>query len=582
MYDLRYLLKTHYSNSRALIIGINNYKSASPLGYAVNDATEIREIFIDKLNFKEGNITFLIDDNATKENILREFMRLTNTDIDLDERIFIFFAGHGHTLSGIRGEVGFLVPYDAKISDSSTLIRWNELTDCSELIRAKHVLFIMDACYGGLALNRSLKAGSTRFLKDMMKRYSRQVLTAGKADEVVADSGGPIPNHSIFTGHLIEGLQGKAFSEEGILTANGLMSYVYGKVSTDKNSNQTPHYGYFDGDGDFIFQAPKLSDLDKDDYKDIDMLVSVPYYDDDFISESTSNKINKIKTLLANDSSSIELHDIVIEEVRYILLQTNEDNFKVNGNFSQEELIERISKYENICYDLSLIVACISHWAKPIHKSTLQKVFTRSTDHIDSQSGLTAWLSLRLYPSIVELYCAGIAAVENKRYDSLVNIFYANANSPRGLEYDQYLVEVVTNGISDLKNHKIFNNLPGYERHYTPLSEHLYKITQPMLDDILFIGKGFDRSFDEFEVLLALVVADLRILRKHHLWGPIGRFGWKIRWGENSPFPKIVKEAKSLGNDWEPIKAGLFGGDFDRFLKVADDFTKILYNLGWD
>jgi len=138
-----------------------------------------------------------------------------------------------------------------------------------------------------LALTRSLHAGSTRFLKDMMLRYSRQVLTAGKADEVVSDSGGPLPNHSVFTGHLIEGLRGKAATENGVITASSLMSYVYGKVANDKNSNQTPHYGYFDGDGDFILHAPQLAELEKADDKDIDSLVVVPYAEEEFSRETT-------------------------------------------------------------------------------------------------------------------------------------------------------------------------------------------------------------------------------------------------------------------------------------------------------
>src|SRR5438067_13740703 len=101
----------------------------------------------------------------------------------------------------------------------------------------------MDACYGGLAIMRALKPGSMRFLKDMLMRHSRQVLTAGKADEVVADRGGPLPNHSVFTGHLLEALSGKAADAEGLLTANGVMTYVYHLVGRDAGSQQTPHFG---------------------------------------------------------------------------------------------------------------------------------------------------------------------------------------------------------------------------------------------------------------------------------------------------------------------------------------------------
>lgn len=581
MRDLRFLLKTHYTNSRALVVGINKYMNASPLSYAVSDAEEIRDVLVDDLAFTTENITYLVDSEATKENILRSFMRLTAEDVELDERIIIFFAGHGHTRTGIRGEVGYLVPYDADMTDFSSFIRWDELTRNAELIRAKHMLFIMDACYGGLALTRSLHAGSTRFLKDMMLRYSRQVLTAGKADEVVSDSGGPLPNHSVFTGHLIEGLRGKAATENGVITASGLMSYVYGKVANDKNSHQTPHYGYFDGDGDFILQAPQLAELEKADDKDIDSLVVVPYAEEESPRETTPNKIKKIKSLLANDSSSIELHDFVIEEVRRFISDTGEDNFKMQGQFSTDELLERISKYEIIGNDLALILACIAYWAKPTHKAILQKILARSTDRLGLQGGNGAWLYLRWYPLILEFYCSGIAAVEGKRYDSLANIFYTTVSQSEHQQKDEFLVESVSNSILELTHAKVFNQLPGHERQYTPMSEYLYKTLQPKLDDILFIGKSYDKSFDEFEVIFALVVADIRKQSGNSVWGPIGRFGWKGQWSGTAPISRLVAEAKALGESWEPIKAGLFGGNIERFNKVSSEFQQLISELNW-
>lgn len=248
-------LKARYTNSRALVIGIDKYQHARPLSFAVNDASEIRRILVEELAFPVANVDYLTDADATRESILKAYLRFTAADIDVDERLLVFFAGHGYTRKGMRGDVGYLVPYDANVSDLATLLRWDDLTRNADLIPAKHVLFIMDACYGGLALTRSSQPASARFLNDMMRRYSRQVLTAGKADELVADSGGPIPNHSVFTGHLIEGLRGKAAAGDGVLTASALMAYVYGKVANDKYSRQTPHYGYFDGDGDFIISA---------------------------------------------------------------------------------------------------------------------------------------------------------------------------------------------------------------------------------------------------------------------------------------------------------------------------------------
>lgn len=211
-----------YRNSFALIIGINKYLKASPLDYAVNDANAVAAILESDFDFKHNNIKILLDENATKNEIMTAFMSYANSKVTSDDRIFVFFAGHGITQTGKRGEVGFLIPHDGDTGKLSTLIRWDDLTRNAELIQAKHVFFVMDTCYGGLAITRALSSGSMRFLKDMLQRYSRQVLTAGKANEVVADAGGPLPNHSVFTGHLLEGLHGKAATAEDIITANGV------------------------------------------------------------------------------------------------------------------------------------------------------------------------------------------------------------------------------------------------------------------------------------------------------------------------------------------------------------------------
>lgn len=581
MRDIRFLLKTYYSNSRALIIGIDAYKSVSPLSYAVSDAKEIRDILIEELGFPSDNVTYLTDSEATRQNIFRSFLALASSEVGIDDRILVFFAGHGHTLTGIRGEIGYLVPHDADINDVSSLIRWDDLTRNAELIRAKHMLFIMDACYGGLALTRSITSGGTRFLKDMMLRYSRQVLTAGKADEVVADAGGPLPEHSVFTGHLIEALRGKAATENGVLTASGVMAYVYNKVANDRNSNQTPHFGYFDGDGDFILKAPNIFTHEEAQQTDQDSLIVIPYSDEEPTRESTYDKIKKVKNLLANDASSIELHDFVIDEVRHFLSVTSEDHFTVQDQFSKEELLDRISKYETAVSDLSITLACIGYWARPIHFPIIQKAFARSTDRLETQGGLVIWLSLRLYPQIVAFYSSGIAAIEGKRYDTLASIFYTPVAYGGRRNQSEYLIDLITEGVLELTQAEVFKQIPGHERQYTPMSEYLYKTLQPRLDDTLFLGKGYEDSFDEFEVLYSLAAIDLGTQRDQYAWGPLGRFGWKAKHRDRTALSNLINRANAAGDNWEPIKAGLFGGKLARFNTAADALKNTVEKLPW-
>lgn len=583
MRDIRFLLKTHYAESHALVIGINDYQNGSPLAYAVSDALGVREALTSRLEFPEGNVTMLLDGEATRANILRSFLRYTDETVGLDDRILIFFAGHGMTRNGLRGDVGYLVPVDADVSDSSTLIRWDELTRNADLIRAKHVLFVMDACYGGLALTRGPHGGNARFLKDMLRRHSRQVLAAGKADEVVADAGGPIPNHSVFTGHLLRGLQGNAANLQGIITASSLMSYVYSKVSTDENSNQTPHYGHIDGDGDFIFVAPQLKELESREDLDLDKLIVAPYTDEflDVPPDTLRMKVARIKDLLSKPENSIQLHDFIVDEVKRFHHLASQEHFAVGGTYSDGELLSRISRYEECARDLSVLLACLAYWASVPQRHILGKAVSRATDQLDSLSGVHIWLELRWYPLILQMYSMGVAAVEARRYDSLAELFLTQIEIPGAVKPYMAFAEGASKAVLEFARADVFKKIPGHERFHVPMSEYLFKTLQPGLDDALFLGKTYESAFDEFEVLFALVCADLRKQNERDAWGPIGRFGWKHSQSDSSPLKRVIAQAKSDGKRWPPLQSGLFGGDAARFESAADEYASAIARLNW-
>ena len=95
------------------------------------------------------------------------------------------------------------------------------------------------------------------------------------------------------------------------------------------------------------------------------------------------------------------------------------------------------------------------------------------------------------------------------------------------------------------------------------------------------MGKNYERSFDEFEVLLALLAADARSQNGGWVWGPVGRFGWKHFNYPDPPFKRVLEEAKAAGNEWLPLRSGLFGGSIERFSAVSEEFQKTLANLHW-
>jgi len=578
------VLSPLYSASHALVIGINNYQHASPLSYAINDAEAIAEILKKDFNFPDENVLLLIDEQATKQTILDSFLAYVREDVGIDDRIMFFFAGHGYTFTGRYGEVGYLIPYDGTLNKLSTLLRWDELTRSAELIPAKHMLFVMDACYGGLAITRSLAPGSMRFLRDMLVRYSCQVLTAGKADEVVADSGGPLPGHSIFTGHLIEALSGKASSEDGVITASGVMAYVYQRVAKDQNSNQTPHYGFIAGDGDFIFKAPILDVIKTEEKMDEDVLIAVPSAIAMSNIDESANIVEVTKEYLSDPRFRIKLHDLVAQELREVLLLTSEDNFAIEGiQWSLEEFARRLDQYEHIVGRLRSISCCIAYWGEQEHRAVMKMVLTRLTDRLEPKNGLVFWQALRWYPVILLLYSAGISALAAEKYENLATMLLARVGSSRSSRVGTVLTLSVGEAILEFQRTAAFKQLPGHERHYVPRSEYMFKLLQPTLDDLLFLGRDYEQAFDRFEVLFALVNADLlKHAQTSRIWGPIGRFGWKYHNDqEANPLKSLISEAAEQERSWGPLKAGLFGGDYSRFEQVATAYQELISRLEW-
>jgi hypothetical protein len=577
-----------YTNSWALVIGIDKYAHVSPLLHACNDAKAVSEVLTDQFAFPKENVELLLNENATRDRIIKAYLKFADeATVDDDDRIFLFFAGHGHTAVGRRGEIGYLVPADGGPDDLSTLIRWDDLTRNADLIPAKHMLFLMDACYGGLALNRKTSSGRTRFLKDMLQRYARQVLTAGKADEEVSDGGGTRPGHSIFTSHLLDGMEGAAASSEGVITGYGLMAYTYNKVGNDRNSHQTPHFGFFDGDGDFIFDTSVLKKLSpkptSEPDPELDLPLRTPAMDASVLDDG-DNMSDQLKGLISNPSEKIRLNDLISNLIRQTTAELGPDKFSPNGLVTREEFAARLQRYEVAILDLENAVILLAHWAEPSQVRLLERVFSRLGEAERPAGGTVVWLRLAWYPITLLMYAAGISALAAGRFDTLRAALLAPIY-PGIFRSNEGNLPIIIPAVDELMDAAdAFKQLPDMERKYVPRSEHIFKKIQPVVEDQLLLGRTYETLFDQFEIMLALVYGDLRHeTPQQHFWGPPGRFAWKERGrgGGGAPFTKFTNDAKAKGQNWEALKEGFFRGSAQRFADDADAYAELLSQIQW-
>ena len=264
-----------YRAKWALLIGINEYPNLPAnrqLHCAENDANEMKKVLMKYYQYPESNITTLFGKQATYQGIMDNFIKLSDKNrIGTNDCVLVYFSGHGHTVNKpISGELGFLIPYDARVdltnfddmpSYYGSCIGMDKLKELSVIIPAKHIIFLVDSCYSGLAINNSKGERQTSFpnyLKRIAALPVREIITAGSKDETVNEESQF--GHSIFTYKLLEALRTDVADEndDGVITGVELASHlknVVTKVSNDQTPlyKQTPQFGYFSGEGEFLF-----------------------------------------------------------------------------------------------------------------------------------------------------------------------------------------------------------------------------------------------------------------------------------------------------------------------------------------
>jgi formylglycine-generating enzyme required for sulfatase activity len=243
-----------YGESWAVLIGINRYQHPRipKLRYAVNDAKAVERALLAQ-GFRPDRIVTLTEDQATKAAIERLLGDQLRQQVGETDRLLVFFAGHGKTDRLRSGEEeGYLIPVDGDPNQLfSTAISMTALRQISDRLTAKHILYIVDACYSGYAIfNRAI---ADDLLAEMVKKPAIQILTAGRQQDEAQERAG----HGVFTDVLVRGLSGDAFAPgKSWLALEELGVWVKARVFAESNKKQLPQYGNLSGEGQFVFVFP--------------------------------------------------------------------------------------------------------------------------------------------------------------------------------------------------------------------------------------------------------------------------------------------------------------------------------------
>ena len=247
-----------YGRSYAVVIGIEGYQHVKTLKYAEDDAVAVKNA-LERHGFE---VTSILGAEATLPRIRQVLGTDLLRKLQPDDRVLIYFSGHGDdTREGAGAAIGYLVPVEAEAESLRAMsLQMSELQSWIEDYPAKHVMFVADACYSGLALQTKsigMPAGMPHYIRQVMNARVRFSLVAGGPDEEAVED--DYFGHGVFTHYFLEALSKADSDANGAITSLEIASYVTPRVSnyvTERRGHsdgpQGPSYQR-NGKGEFVF-----------------------------------------------------------------------------------------------------------------------------------------------------------------------------------------------------------------------------------------------------------------------------------------------------------------------------------------
>lgn len=277
-----------------------------------------------------------------------------------------------------------------------------------------------------------------------------------------------------------------------------------------------------------------------------------------------------VKRYLPDNRNFIRLDDLLAQETEHAFAQCTEPDTTGAGGELGEAIELRLARYESLCDVLLAMYVAGGAYATPEQAEPWVRSLARMSN--------PGWLhnrpwphTLALYPGLLLLYCAGLAAVARENFGFLAALLYnvemqddapnSEMDSPLGLALD---VLQALNGDEAKK-------MPSQLNHHTPLSDHLHACLREPLRLLMPNDRTYDTTFDYLEYLLALVHTSLAAQYKDVPAAP-GRYIWHSK---PSLWVTVPTEIEKDRENWKPLKGGLFPGlSPEQLSGIADELRK--------
>jgi hypothetical protein len=231
------------ANAYGLVVGIAAYQHVRPLPAVVTrDARDVYEFLVDPARggHRPENTRLLVDAQATGQALRAQLADLAERT-SADGTAFIYLSCHGVR---IRNVDDYVLPVDvAGMSDAAlarTAISGDEFGEALGRLPVRRVLVVFDCCHaGGIGTPKSAAwPGPSR--EPGLSEAGYEALAGGRGRAILASSRDdelavvlPGAANSLFTTHLLAGLDGGVASDDGLVRVFDLFEYLQPRVTAD-------------------------------------------------------------------------------------------------------------------------------------------------------------------------------------------------------------------------------------------------------------------------------------------------------------------------------------------------------------
>jgi hypothetical protein len=286
-----------------------------------------------------------------------------------------------------------------------------------------------------------------------------------------------------------------------------------------------------------------------------------------------------VKRYVVDDRYRILLSDLVLREARRVHDATAWPTIhSAPVRMSPQDLEQRLAFYQTQTRTLMAMMVAGCYWGQEQHHRLWGRAMRRLS-HFQMQPG-GRWLethNLQLYPTLLAIYCGGIAALAAERYDTLAAVLLQESWPDPEFKVSLPMAMHAVPGRS--LPHDLAKSIPGFKSRLAPASDYLSQESgiREATREVWMDEGNFVEQFDWFDFFLGLVNWDL----SEKKWGtPTGyRGGFRYRNNRSGGYEnmqvaqRLEREIAGMGEDWPPLQAGFFSGSRDRAIEVAKAYV---------